>query len=172
MSETWWDKVTGDSLQQGDVLPQCQIPRLAEPPAQTVVSVEARFFERDVILLSQSCDLVNNKLILVATTPIYSVAAWQTANADFKKPSRLEEIRKGRIEGLHLLGPHTSEDNMESWIVDFREIHSLAVDYARRRATELVPRYRLKSPYLEHFSQAFARFFMRVGLPAGIAPFK
>jgi len=29
----------------------------------------------------------------------------------------------------------------------------------------------LRSPYLEHFSQAFARFFMRVGLPTAIPPF-
>ena len=25
-------------------------------------------------------------------------------------------------------------------------------------------------PFLEHFSQAFARFFMRVGLPSSISP--
>jgi hypothetical protein len=28
-----------------------------------------------------------------------------------------------------------------------------------------------RSPYLEHFSQAFARFFMRVGLPSTIPGF-
>ena len=33
-------------------------------------------------------------------------------------------------------------------------------------------RWRLQSPFREHFSQAFARFFMRVGLPAAIPPFK
>jgi hypothetical protein len=32
--------------------------------------------------------------------------------------------------------------------------------------------WRLQSPYLEHFSQAFARFFMRVGLPSAVPPFK
>jgi len=36
-----------------------------------------------------------------------------------------------------------------------------------------VPGYhlRLLSPYREHLSQAFARFFMRVGLPVDIPPF-
>jgi hypothetical protein len=33
-------------------------------------------------------------------------------------------------------------------------------------------RWRLQSPFREHFSQAFARFFMRVGLPAAIPAFK
>ena len=31
---------------------------------------------------------------------------------------------------------------------------------------------RLLPPYGEHLSQAFARFFMRVGLPVDIPPFK
>ena len=39
-------------------------------------------------------------------------------------------------------------------------------------ALSLGNRWRLLSPFLEHFSQAFAPFFMRVGLPAAIAPFK
>lgn len=29
-------------------------------------------------------------------------------------------------------------------------------------------RLRLRPPYREHLSQAFARFFMRVGLPTGV----
>jgi hypothetical protein len=32
-------------------------------------------------------------------------------------------------------------------------------------------RLRLLPPYREHLSQAFARLFMRVGLPADIPPF-
>jgi hypothetical protein len=56
-------------------------------------------------------------------------------------------------------------------MVDFREIYSLPFDYLVSRAAQLGPRWRLRSPYLEHFSQAFARFFMRVGLPSTIPPF-
>ena len=33
-------------------------------------------------------------------------------------------------------------------------------------------RLRLLPPYREHLSQAFARFFMRVGLPVDIPPFR
>lgn len=33
-------------------------------------------------------------------------------------------------------------------------------------------RLSLMSPYKEHLSQAFARFFMRVGLPIDISEFK
>jgi hypothetical protein len=56
--------------------------------------------------------------------------------------------------------------------VDSRQIVSLPIAYLRRHAGNLGPRWRLQSPYREHFSQAFARFFMRVGLPTAIPAFK
>lgn len=61
----------------------------------------------------------------------------------------------------------------EIQIVDFRTVFSVPFGFltelARRRPNK---RLRLRSPYREHLSQAFARFFMRVGLPADIPPFK
>jgi len=39
-------------------------------------------------------------------------------------------------------------------------------------AEALENRPRLLSPYVEHFSQSFARFFMRVGLPSQIPAYK
>lgn len=56
--------------------------------------------------------------------------------------------------------------------MDFREIHSLPIKYLQAHALKIGNRWRLKSPYLEHFSQAFARFFMRVGLPSAIERFR
>ncbi len=64
------------------------------------------------------------------------------------------------------------DNNREAFVVDFREIYSLPLKYLTDHAANLGPRWRLQSPYLEHFSQAFARFFMRVGLPSRILPFK
>jgi hypothetical protein len=60
---------------------------------------------------------------------------------------------------------------IQALVVDFREIYSLPFDYLAERTNLLGRRWRLRSPYLEHFSQAFARFFMRVGLPSTIPPF-
>jgi hypothetical protein len=55
--------------------------------------------------------------------------------------------------------------------LSFREIFSLPHEYLADHAKRLGPRWRLKPPFLEHFSQAFARFFMRVGLPSTIPEF-
>lgn len=61
---------------------------------------------------------------------------------------------------------------MDSLVVDFREIYSLPLAYLKLHAKALDQRWRLNSPFLEHFSQAFARFFMRVGLPSSIQKFE
>ena len=73
---------------------------------------------------------------------------------------------------MHLLASPTNPDNnKEALVVDFREIQTLPYEYVLKHASNLNDRWRLKSPYLEHFSQAFARLFMRVGLPSAIPPF-
>jgi hypothetical protein len=56
-------------------------------------------------------------------------------------------------------------------IVDFRKVYSLPVAFVRNRAA-MAERLQLLPPYREQLSQSFARFFMYVGLPIDIAPFK
>jgi hypothetical protein len=53
-------------------------------------------------------------------------------------------------------------------IVDFGRVFSLPMEYVQRHAENQGSRLRLRPPYREHLSQAFARFFMRVGLPQNI----
>jgi hypothetical protein len=109
----------------------------------------------------------------LATCPIFSLAEFETVNPAFARRGRWNEVLKGRIEGLHMLAsPAVPDDNRQALVVDFREIYSLPSDYLTDHAAQLGPRWRLVSPFLEHFSQAFARFFMRVGLPSTIPEFR
>jgi hypothetical protein len=57
-------------------------------------------------------------------------------------------------------------------VVDFRQLFSLPLAFVRKRAALAGPRLRLLPPYREHLAQAFARYFMRVGLPIDIPPFR
>jgi len=50
-------------------------------------------------------------------------------------------------------------------------VFSLPVRFVRKKAAD-GRRLRLLPPYREHLSQAFARFFMRVGLPVDIPAFR
>jgi hypothetical protein len=77
-----------------------------------------------------------------------------------------------RSEGLYMQPSSVDvTDNRDAYVVDFRMIVSLPIGYLARHAESLGDRPRLCSPYVEHFSQAFARFFMRVGLPSQIPAF-
>jgi len=59
---------------------------------------------------------------------------------------------------------------MEHRVVDFHAIYTVPRDFLESLLKERQkPRLRLLPPYREHLSQAFARFFMREGLPAPLA---
>ncbi len=54
-------------------------------------------------------------------------------------------------------------------VVDFSDVYTLPRNFLESLLeTRDQSRLRLRPPYREHLSQAFARFFMRVGLPTGV----
>ena len=57
-------------------------------------------------------------------------------------------------------------------VVDFCSVFTLPLVFLREQARSSAKRLRLLPPYREHLSQAFARFFMRVGLPVDIPAFR
>jgi hypothetical protein len=172
-SESFWTEVIGERLSQGDYLPDCPVPVFPTNFGVSNGEVAIAVRRANMIVVTQSCDLENNKVHLAAMCPILSVAQLKTVDERYGKLDRLEEIRKGRFESLHMLSSVANpEENSDVQIVDFREIHSLPVAYLASHAMKLGKRWRLRPPYLEHFSQAFARFFMRVGLPSAIPKFK
>jgi len=169
--EPFWSEINESTLRQGDYLPQCLVPEFG-PDFAAAGTHEVTANEYDVIVVTQSCDLEQRKVRLVAVCPIYLIAEFEAVNPAFSKKGRWNEVLKGRMEGLHLLAsPTDPANNRGALVVDFREIYSLPFDYLVSRAAHFGPRWRLRSPYLEHFSQAFARFFMRVGLPSTIPPY-
>lgn len=169
---SYWERVTVLGLAQGDHLVDCLVLQYSETVATDELP-EATASPCDLIVVTQSCDLENCKVDHVACCPIYSLAEFKALNTNFQKREKLEELRKGRVEGLHLLGSQTNPtDNSSTLIVDFRQIYSIPLNYAQTLGDQQSNRFRLKSPFLEHFSQAFARFFMRVGLPGAIPAFR
>ncbi len=179
MTELFWRQLAGEQLAQGDMLPGCAIPIISpgfgsniSAAVDSTEPIEVEAVESDLIIVTQSCDLENKKVELVACCPIFSLEEFEEINPNFKTTGEWERVRKGQIEGLHLLAsPAKPEDQWAALVVDFKSIHSLPIDYLASHASGLGVRWRLRSPFLEHFSQAFARFFMRVGLPSTISTF-
>ena len=178
MEYPWFKIVNGDDIEQGDIMENCpvfQFPpefssELLEDPTQ---SYDLGFKRYDTIVLSQTCDMVQGreKINDVLLCSIWNRSDYKEGH--FSKPEGWEEARKGRCPAYHILNHYESEQfNREFRVVDFKRIYSLPLDFLRNYAKSTGDRLRLLPPYREHLSQAFARFFMRVGLPVDIPPFK
>jgi hypothetical protein len=170
---SFWASCHGEQLEQGDYLPGCWIPVVGADFDPANAELEVSVGRSNLVIVTQSCDLANDKIQLAALCPIADLATWEQLNPDYAKRGFWESVRQGRREGLHMLSAFVDAGaGRNALVVDFRQIFSLPVPYLRRHAAGLGARWRLQSPYREHFSQAFARFFMRVGLPTAIPAFK
>lgn len=172
--QAWWSQIEGMHLAQGDLLPDCLLPKfMGTNLADDDYVAEEELSRARLIVITQSCDLANRKANHVALCPAHRLDEFEVINPAFGKKGNWENVRKGRVEALHLLGAlENPADNRSALVVDFGHIVSLPIEYLENHALSLGPRWRLNSPFLEHFSQSFARFFMRVGLPSSIPAYK
>ena len=169
----WFGIASGPDLQQGDILEDCPV---FEPETASLDGSNDRasftWEERSVIVLTQSCDLVAGR----KTSHVLLCALWWLSDFapghPLSNPKDLEEVRRGNRPGFHMLGPCQQRGFSEKIrLVDFRRTWSLPLEFLRRQAQSRL-HLRLLPPYREHLSQGFARFFMRVGLPSDISPFR
>jgi hypothetical protein len=170
----WYQLVSGDEIEQADILDACPVflppEDLAGHPFTTVTFL---WEERDVIVMSQSCDMVKGREKI---SEVLLCAVWRRSELTegyLATNKGMEEARRGNLPGFHVLAecaiPGFSRDVS---VVDFRRVYSLPLAFVRKQAVASGSRIRLLPPYREHLSQAFARFFMRVGLPVDVPPFK
>ncbi|MCA9441610.1 MAG: hypothetical protein KC964_12445 [Candidatus Omnitrophica bacterium] len=137
-------------------------------------------FKDDVVVLSQACDLEHGKITNVILCPHQSIEdfkndAWipwmrEKGQNPSEKAWRkyCADIADGFIWNLAILN-RIDESGFECKshrVVNFHDVYSLPREFVETLLSEeRVTRVRLLAPYREHLSQAFARFFMRVGLP-------
>ena len=169
----WYAVAEGPALFQGDCFDRCpvlvpsvEIPEISEREEHTL---DGYILEYDVIVMSQSCDLEQEKLDLVLVCFHWSLEEFAQQNDYFKSRKGKEDLRRGNVPGYHVL----QGCDLDGWqrsvrVVDFRNVYSLPYPFLKKLAAKRGGRLRLLPPYREHLSQAFARFFMRVGLPVPI----
>ncbi len=128
----------------------------------------------DAIILSQSCDLEHSKIENVLVCPYYSLTYWlEHLPIDQKekksKQKAVNNLRKGHLPAYHLLNKESDWNTLDDYqVVDFRNVYGVNFNLLETLLQESDNRIRLLPPYREHLSQAFARYFMRVGLPQDI----
>ena len=161
----WYGLANGSHLQQGDLLMACPLIR---PTATN----EFQRHWADVVVLSQSCDLSNDKLEIIQVCPLWPLERLAADVEYFRSKRGREELRRGNLPGYHLLDRcQLLEHESDYWVCDFRSLFGIHVAVAKELAVDQSPRVRILPPYREHLAQAFARFFMRVGLPVDVPPF-
>jgi hypothetical protein len=173
----WYGLVEGDEIEQGDLLEDSPVfihpSDLAVNPAQRTINTTLDYNERDLIVISQSCDLAKGREKI---DDILLCAVWKrsefTGDDHLASEKGMEEARRGQLPAFHVLATSDIQGfEREVRVVDFRRVYSLPVAFVRTRAAQGT-RLRLLPPYREHLSQSFARFFMRIGLPIDIPAFR
>lgn len=188
-NDSWYEAVDANiKLTQGDIIFNCPVVRWASEPIELKnnqeietlkSSVEA--IQADVIVMTQACDLENNKVKNVILCPHSSLEEykkeWEKVMQE-RGQGKLakawgktcEDLKNGYIWNLAMLNEGAVGDLSSTHrVVDFSDIYTLPRTFLesllqnRERS-----RLRLRPPYREHLSQAFSRFFMRVGLPTTV----
>ena len=168
----WYCIINGNNpLIQGDLLNSC--PIIIPEVGIDSDEVDANIQEYDVIIMSQSCDLENKKIDIVLVCPVHSLIKAGEVNNFFRSTKGKNELRKGNVIGYHLLNRCDLQGfERDFMVVDFHNVFGVPFNFLNKLAQDAGNRISLLSPYREHLSQAFGRFFMRIGLPVGIPEFK
>jgi hypothetical protein len=167
----WYKIIEGDSLCQGDFLRDFEvlIPEVSTQSDQ----VPAQYKKLNVVIMTQTCDIVQGKVESLLLCPCWDL--WEFVAEAGKKgfnwgKEQREALRRGNLPGYYLSNEADEGAlKMRLTIVDFHEVYTAPTNVVREFALRTGKRLRLLPPYREHLAQAFARFFMRVGLPVDIA---
>jgi hypothetical protein len=190
MTEGWYEVVNAPPLTQGDLILDCPVVGwkptatvFAGPPGE-VLRAAIEVIKADVVVMTQACDLAHRKVTNVLVCPHLPLAEYRALwDQEMQKRNQratpkawdghCRDIRDGFLWNLSILDEYQSGPlPMSHRIVDFHDVYTIPLAFleailAERKRSWL----RLRPPYREHLSQAFARFFMRVGLPVPVSQF-
>lgn len=160
-----WESVSGDVIWQGDLLRDCPVPVVRDDFWESIATGESGCIDvkdLDVIVATNTCDLVTHAVRMAVAVSVWSDAAFKEANPGLASRSKWGHVQAGRVNGLFLLPPIGKDTEL---VADFRDLHSLPHKLLREQAKRLGLRMRLASPYRERFSQQLGLHFSRVATP-------
>ena len=162
----WYEVVSfDDGLQQGDVLEGVIIQTPVEATGNQGAVVGESW---NLIVMTQSCD-IEDGIQHIACCPVWTQSEMDEYDKSFSKDGNIGNLIKGRIIGFYPISrSHHIGLERPYRIVQFQRIIELERSLVEQQLQRMGPRLRLLPPYREHLAQAFARFFMRVGLPVAV----
>lgn len=187
----WYEQVTPETkLTQGDLVFDCPVPKWVSEPIlleqgdeSEILKASLDFISADLIVLTQACDLEQGHVSNVTLCPHIALAEFkaywkESEESKGQNPTtknwerKCTNLNNGYIWNQTLLNKCDMDGaKMDFRVVDFYEVFTLPKSFIEALIEKRnVKRLRLLPPYREHLSQAFSRFYMRVGLPTTIDP--
>ncbi|HNF28579.1 MAG TPA: hypothetical protein PKV80_29205, partial [Leptospiraceae bacterium] len=129
MEFQWYTKIEYlDHITQGDIIPDCMIPELGEGVYENILKgkegeLNFNIDESNVIIMSQACDIENNKISSLIVCPVWSLKEFVIRNSHFKSSDAKESLRQGKEPAYHLLN-ESSQISFPFSVVDFHRIYS------------------------------------------------
>jgi hypothetical protein len=153
---------SSDELLQGDIIDLCPCPIVLPKPGTTYAKGQEtpiEIVEVDAIVVTQSCDIVNEKVQHILVCPVYAIEKAGTKAVQ-------SSITKGHRPALHALpAPPPATGRTGVQVADFRTVYPVPKEWLRAFAKQQVARLRLLPPYREALSHEIGRYFSRVALP-------
>lgn len=171
LQHEWYSLVSAhEPFQQGDffarfpiVIPTAQI---LDGTKDITLPIEYH----DVVLMTHSCDfegIQDDDLVIFCDRWNFgSYVTKMNLSSKGQRKSLWDQLRKGQYIHQHLVNKCDISGHIFDYqIIVLDSIFYVPFEVLKAFAFRGKSRIRLLSPYREHLSQAFARQFMRVGLP-------
>lgn len=158
-----------DNIEQGDIFYNVPVIEPISADIDRGESLKVKVIKLDVIILSQSCDLGAGKIQNVTVCPVINLQQhlWNNFDSKGKRTGHVKKLKRGEDIRYHLLNKETGVCD-EFMVVDLKNAFGINYSLIQKLKESQHNRIRLQPPYREHLSQAFARVYMRIGLPNDI----
>ena len=165
---SWYEVVLGADIEQGDIVRNCPTPVIQSSVESFGEgnTVDVSVSELDLIVLTQSCDIIHEKVNDLLLAEVVSWSEVKEAGEGHVQSTKFREaLVQGTVPGYSLLHKAELSAPIPWSLVDFHRLHVLPKTSLVAFLSQAGDRLRMLSPYREHLAQAFARYCMRVGLP-------
>ena len=117
-----------------------------------------------VVVLTQACDLAQDKTTRVVVAPVHEAAELVARNI-LKAGAIRDQVRRGQVFGWYFLPAAPAPIDLAESIVDLRELHTIerrTLEYLIGAGNRVC---RIRTPWREHLAQHFGTTYTRIALP-------
>src|SRR5581483_10621769 len=113
-----------DILTQGDLIDDCPLITIQTWPPNPGPDVPSASWTIRVVVLTQACDLAQDKTTRVVVAPVHAAADLVAKNI-LKAGAIRDQVRRGQVFGWYFLPTAPAPINLAESIVDLRELHTI-----------------------------------------------